>query len=114
MDKQTSHERGEIRDFITSSGFTACESSDVFEALGDLADFTLGERPDVVLLGVDSCDEDLPIVRQMAIASGGVPILALSPKASDRLPKIDDWYFRGDLAQVTNRLNKLIPASAAH
>jgi hypothetical protein len=111
MDKGASTEQRALRAWCESSNFSMCEATDIFDALCEISDFTLGDRPDVVVLGVDSCEDGLPLVRQMADVDGGhaITILALSPEASKRKSQAGDWYYRGDLAQVTTRLSSMMP-----
>jgi CheY-like chemotaxis protein len=102
MDKETSNDQAMIRQWFEESRFSTCEASNVFEALEHLSDFTIGSRPDVVLLDVDCCEDQLPIVREVS----DLPVVALSGKVNGTK---DDKYNHASFGQVVSRLNKLIP-----
>jgi DNA-binding response OmpR family regulator len=103
MDKESSSDQAMIRQWFEDSRFSTCESSNVFEALEQLSDFTIGSRPDVVLLDVDCCDDQLPIVREVS----DLPVMALSGKDAVRGRKPD--YSHASFGQVVSRLNELFP-----
>jgi len=102
MDKETSNDQAMIRQWFEESRFSTCEASNVFEALEHLSDFTIGSRPDVVLLDVDCCEDQLPIVREVS----DLPVVALSGKVNGTKA---DKYNHASFGQVVSRLNKLIP-----
>ena len=102
MDKETSNDQAMIRQWFEESRFSTCEASNVFEALEHLSDFTIGSRPHVVLLDVDCCEDQLPIVREVS----DLPVVALSGKVNGTKA---DKYNHASFGQVVSRLNKLIP-----
>jgi CheY-like chemotaxis protein len=102
MDKETSNDQAMIRQWFEDSRFSTCEASNVFEALEHLSDFTIGSRPHVVLLDVDCCEDQLPIVREVS----DLPVVALSGKVNGTKA---DKYNHASFGQVVSRLNKLIP-----
>lgn len=104
MDKDCKGERSEIRQWFEDSRFSTCEASNIFEALEQLSDFTLRNRPDVVLLDVDCCEDDLPIVQNVA----GLPTMAITWN-KEHMPKGKGQDFHSNMGQVAVHLNKLIP-----
>jgi DNA-binding response OmpR family regulator len=104
MDKETSDDQAMIRKWFEDSRFSTCESSNVFEALEELSDFTLGSRPDVVLLDVDSCEDDFAIVCQVS----NLPVMALEAKSAEDGRSTGEFY-HGSFGQVVSHLNELIP-----
>jgi CheY-like chemotaxis protein len=104
MDKETSGDQAMIRQWFEDSRFSTCEASNVFEALEQLSDFTIRTRPDVVLLDVDCCEDELPIVREVS----DLPVMALSGERSGKRTKPDKFH-PGSFGQVVSRLNELIP-----
>ena len=104
MDNDSTGGQSEIREWFEHSRFATCEASNIFEALEQLSDFTLRTRPDVVLLGVDSCEDDLPMVSNVA----GLPTMAISGKKHP-FSKGKGQYFHANLGQVATHLDKLIP-----
>ena len=107
MDKETSSDHSTIRQWFEDSRFSTFEASNVFEALEEISDFTIECRPDVVLVDVDSCEENLPVVRNMT-GVDGFPVLALSGQ-SQRTSSSTAKYFHGSLGQMASQLDKLIP-----
>jgi hypothetical protein len=95
LDKQASSERKEIRAWFESSRFSMSEATNVFEALEQLSDFTIETRPDVVLLNVDCCDEEMSMVENVS----EVPVVAFGTGR----------YFNVDMGRMATRLNELIP-----
>jgi DNA-binding response OmpR family regulator len=94
------------REWIENSRFQACDADNIFEALEGMSDFTVRNRPDVIVLDVESCCNDFQRVRNAfdTQAGGHVPILALSGK-----PVNSKDCFQGDLAAVASRLERIIP-----
>src|SRR5437773_2579178 len=110
MDKASSGERGTVRQWFENSRFSTFEAANVFEALDEISDFTIEACPDVVLVNVDSYDNDFSLMRDMA-GNGDLSIMALSSKASIA-NKEDPSCFRGSLDKVATHLDKLFPSSA--
>ena len=104
MDKESSGDQAMIRQWFEDSRFSTCESSNVFEALEELSDFTIRKRPDVVLLDVDCCEDELPLVREVS----DLPVMAVSGRTSDKAKSADKFYHT-NFGQVVSRLNELIP-----
>lgn len=107
MDKETSTDHSTIRRWFEDSRFLTLEASNVFEALEEISDFTIECRPDVVLVDVDSCEDNLPIVRTMA-GVDGLPVLAFSGRGK-RTAASTGNYFQASLGQMATQLDKLIP-----
>ena len=95
LDKQVSGERTEIREWFAHSRFLTCEATNLFEALEQLSDFTIETRPDVVLLNVDCCDDEMSMVENVS----EVPVVAFGT----------GHYFNSDMGKMVSRLNELIP-----
>src|SRR5512144_2977432 len=102
MDKETSGDQAMIRQWFEDSRFSTCEASNVFEALEQLSDFTIRRRPDVVLLDVDCCEDQLPLVREVS----DLPVMAVSGNTTGKAMKADKFYHT-NFGQVVSRLNKL-------
>ena len=102
MDKETAGEHSQIRRWFEDSRFSTCEASNVFEALEQLSDFTIQKRPDVVLIDVDCCEDELPLARNVA----GLPVMALSKSTMQK--KAGNFY-PANLGAVVSKLNQLIP-----
>jgi hypothetical protein len=76
-----------------------------------MGDFTTNCRPDVILLDVENCRADMPIIRGTfeAIHQSEVPMMAISDSSE---PSSDRGAFEGNLEAVVAHLNEMIPASA--
>ncbi|MFN6965053.1 MAG: hypothetical protein ACK4S4_14995 [Pyrinomonadaceae bacterium] len=97
----------QIRRWFENSRFTTLEADDVFQAIGELSDFTVESAPDVILLNVDCCDDDMPFVLEMVGSVGDeIPVIALTRPTG----KGDATYFAGDLSQAVSRLESMFPA----
>lgn len=102
IDSGLTAERRALAEWLENSPFSACNAVDIFDAINEIADFTVKERPDVIVLDTEACHENLSLLRSVFQTE----ILKLSqnrprPNARD--------CFEGDLAAVTDRLKKLIP-----
>lgn len=104
MDKDSSNDQAMIRQWFEDSRFATCEVSNVFDALEQLSDFTIKSRPDVVLLDVDSCEDELPLLREVS----DLPVMALSGKAASRNSSGAKSYY-GSFGQVVSQLDEMIP-----
>jgi hypothetical protein len=70
LEKQCPVDAQAVRDWCESSGFQACETDNIFEALEEMSDFTTRDRPDVILLDVESCDSEFPAIRNIFDSQG--------------------------------------------
>jgi len=109
IDKRTSTERSDVMDWLDNSRFSICDASNIFEALEGLSDFTIRERPDVVLLKVDSCENQASLMRDMS----GMEDLAVMALSSGGSMVATDGCFQGNLGQLATHLDKLIPDTDA-
>ena len=105
MDRRTSADRGDVMDWFDNSRFSTYQASNVFEALEELSDFTIEQRPDVVLVDVESCDGQVSLMRDMS----GMEDLAVMALSSGGSMVATDGCFRGNLGQLVTHLDKLIP-----
>jgi CheY-like chemotaxis protein len=99
-----------IKRWFQKSRFLTCEATDIFQALEDVSDFTMPQRPDVVLLEVKSMPEQFQVIRKMIQTPAGqseMPIFAFS-ESGKRINHKE--CFEGNLAELEARLNQMIPA----
>lgn len=102
-------DRENIHKWFEDSRFHVFDAVNIFDALEAMSDFTVRDQPDVVLLNVDCCDEDLPVIRSTyeAVTSHCAPeVMAVRKTDSRRLP---GKCYEGDLAHVAARLDRMIP-----
>jgi hypothetical protein len=98
-----------IKRWFEKSRFSTSEATDVFQALEEISDFTMSQRPDVILLEVESLTDGYQLVKTMTHAVAGPQepqIFAFSESG-----KIinDGECFEGNLAQLEAQLNRLLP-----
>lgn len=99
----------QVRSWFENSRFTTLEATSVFQAMGELADFTVADSPDIILLNVDCCDDDLPLVLEMVESvTEEVPVIAITrPKV-----KRPHAYYAGNLTQAVDQIESFIPSAA--
>ena len=112
LDGNTSADNKFVKRWFQKSRFFTCEATDIFQALEDISDFTMAQRPDVVLLEVRSMTDDFHVIKKVIRTPAGqteMPIFAFSENGS----VINDTEcFEGNLAQLEARLNRMIPAGS--
>jgi hypothetical protein len=102
-------ERENIQKFFQNSRFNVFDAVTIFDALEAISDFTVRCQPDVLLLNVDCCDSDLPLIRSTyeAITSQAAPEM-MALKTTGGRPSKGPLY-QGDLAHIAARLDRMIP-----
>jgi PleD family two-component response regulator len=99
----------EVDLWLAQSGYSIYEATNVFQALEQISDFTVGETPDVVFLHLDMKEAELKTLENMLLASEGdfhASVITYSSNESQRLTNHDTSGL-GDLAR---QLKRLIPA----
>ena len=91
IDKGLAADRHALAEWLSNSRFSSCDAVDIFDAIGEMADFTVQKRPDVIVLDCEPCSENIALVRSVCDSE----VLKLSKK--------------GDLSAVVERLDTLIP-----
>ncbi|MEP7213644.1 MAG: hypothetical protein ABI791_11230 [Acidobacteriota bacterium] len=109
LENGTSADGEFIRQWLSDSRFLTCEAFDAFEVLEEISDYTTRDRPDVVILNVDSADNDLHAIREIVKCGIDDPDPAIiSMTYSAGTPGADDFYAPNAM-QVAARLEKLLP-----
>jgi len=100
------------REWMANSRFNTTEAEDIFEALEEMGDFTMEHRPDVIVLDVENCRADLPIIKGTfeAINDVEVPIMAISDVNE---ASVERGAFEGNLEAVVAHLDEIIPETTA-
>jgi hypothetical protein len=100
--------QNQVDEWLAASRYSACEASDVFQALEQVSDFTQRDRPDVIFLHVDSIGSNHEFL-QMLVATApdepDIPIIdfAETPKSSA------DETFDKAIAGLACKLDEFIP-----
>src|SRR6185437_3949823 len=70
------------REWVEQSSYNSCEAHDIFEAIEEMADFTMGYRPEVIVLDADCCAEEAESVihtlEEIHLSDVPVPVVAVS------------------------------------
>ena len=111
LDGSPSADNKFIKRWFEKSRFLTCEATDIFDALEEISDFTMSQRPDVVLLEVASMPDDYQLIKRMTQTHDG-PNELLIFAFSEGGKIVDDCdCFEGNLAQLEAELNRMIPPS---
>jgi CheY-like chemotaxis protein len=116
MDREASGDRDTVREWFENSRFSTCEAADVFEALEEISDFTTATRPDVVLLDIESFEDEYQLIHdtiEPSRTADELPILALSSQIENVKSSASSCCFHGSLGEVAAHLDKLIPEPGA-
>ena len=105
--RMSSHD--EIDLWLAKSPYSTCEATNVFHALEEISDFTVGETPDVVFLHVDRVEAEREMLENMLRAANGdfhASVIAY-PGRETQKPTAND---PSGLVALANQLERLIPA----
>jgi hypothetical protein len=111
IEEGESTESQTAREWMENSRFHTTEAQDIFEALEEMGDFTTDSRPEVILLDVENCKADLPLVRGTfeSVNQNDVSIMAISATSE---PSFDRGAFEGNLEAVVAHLDEILPETA--
>ncbi len=65
------HNHDEVDAWLAKCPYSTCEATDVFQALEEISDFTVGASPDVVFLHVDMLQKEIEMLERMLDTSSG-------------------------------------------
>ena len=102
-----SHGCDQVDRWLEASRFKTSEVSDAFQALEQISDFTVRDRPDVIFLHVDSIADELAFMRNIVATAGNepdVPIIGISG---------DETTGSDSISSLALCLGQLIPPSNA-
>ncbi len=112
LDGKSATDNKLVKNWLRKSRFLTNETTDIFQALEEISDFTVRSRPDVVLLEVNSLKEEFSIIQKMMQSlSGKCEYLIFALTDSGKIIN-DKKCFEGNLAQVKVQLDKMIPKAA--
>ena len=99
-------DRENIQKWFHDSRFNVFDAVNIFDALEAVSDFTVRDHPDVVLLNVDCCDDDLPMIRSAyeAVSQSSPEVMAVKKTRTET-----GSFYQGDLAHVAAKLDRMIP-----
>ena len=99
--RRSSHD--EVDEWLAGSQYSTCEALNVFQALEEISDFTVGSSPDVVFLHVDRLQTELEVLKNMLDACAGdvhASVIAFADRGA--LPE-------SNVSFLAQQLEKLIP-----
>ena len=113
LENGTSRDGQVVRQWLSDSRFMTCEAYDPFEVLEEMSDFTMRDRPDVIILNVDPSQDSAQSLRDIVrcCADGQDP--AIISMTNDLSERGDDNFYAPDMSQVAARLEKLLPNQRA-
>lgn len=91
IDRGLVADRNALAEWLSNSRFSSCDAVDIFEAIEEIADFTVRKCPDVIVLNYEPGSQNMDLVRSVF----GSEVIKFSNK--------------GDLSAVVERLDTLIP-----
>jgi hypothetical protein len=107
------YDRVPEKELLKQSRFRTWEAMNVFDALEGMTDFTLKNRPDVVVLNVGSMLMDFELVLGLLLNGTAneseFPIFVLSGER--RMIRNDD-VFEGEFTEIMAQLEELIPQTS--
>jgi hypothetical protein len=109
LDGSPSADNKFIKRWFQKSRFLTCEATDIFEALEEISDFTMSQRPDVVLLEVASLTDDFQVIKRMTQTHPGPSELLIFAFSEGGKVVNDCDCFEGNLAQLEAKLDTMIP-----
>lgn len=98
-----------VRRWLKGSRFNTCEAENIFEAMEIISDFTDRQRPDVVLLAVDSPADEFAAFRSFVQSGPEDCEHAIFTLCDDGETVSSSDCFEGNLAEFATRLEGLIP-----
>jgi hypothetical protein len=99
----------EVDLWLAESRYSIFEATNVFQALEQISDFTVGEAPDVVFLHVDRMDAELEMLENILLASAAdfhASVITYSGNDTQRRTNHDT----SGLGALARQLELLIPA----
>ncbi|MBV9240521.1 MAG: hypothetical protein JO314_00805 [Acidobacteria bacterium] len=88
VEREDSADGDAAREWVEQSSYNSCEAHDVFEAIEEMADFTMEFRPEVIVLDADCCEDEAESVmhtlEEIHLSDAAVPVLAISESSIHR------------------------------
>jgi len=110
LEKKAIVDHNLLKQWLEVNGFLAWNAEDVFDALEELADFTVRSRPDVILLEVGSLADDFRMIRSIVNDEPeGKSTQAIFALSDGRKSVNHSECYEGDLNQLKARLDRIIP-----
>jgi hypothetical protein len=110
LDGSPSADNKFIKRWFEKSRFLTFEAGDIFDALEEISDFTMTQRPDVVLLEVPSMRHDYQFIKKMTHSEMGLSEMLIFAFSEGGKIVDDCDCFEGNLAQLEAELNRMIPS----
>lgn len=102
-----------VRRWLENSRFNTCEAENIFEALELITDFTDRQRPDVVLLEVESPASEFAAFHRLVDSGPDDCEHAIFALREDGETGDDSDCCHGSFAELASRLEGLIPQNMA-
>lgn len=106
--KERAAERRFVKNWLEENNYLTRETTEVFDALEEIMDFTVSRCPDVVLLTVDSPAKNFAAVAEtirIYTNSSRISVVTLTGKISNQKN-----YFAQQFSETGTNLSGLLPA----
>ena len=98
----------EVDRWLAESRYSTCETTNVFQALEEISDFTVSETPDVVYLHADKFEAELAMLENMLTMSSG-DLNASVIAFSDQEAQLRSDHNDSGVGALARQLERLIP-----
>ena len=112
--KSTPGDLATVKKWLKGSRFETCEAGDIFQAIEKLSDFTVRERPEVVLLELETLADVTLLTGLLQDTKNDVdfPVFTYSGSAISSKP-IELGRIDGSIAELSAHLEEVIPQHTA-
>ena len=94
--------------WLAESRYSAFEAADPFQALEQISDFTLRDRPDIIFLHADSVSDDFDFMRSLVTTSADEPDVPIIDFADGADAKCAE-EFQKAIEGLACKLDEFIP-----
>lgn len=101
-------EQDSIDEWLAASRYSACEASDVFQALEQVSDFTQRDRPDVIFLHVDSIGSNHEFLQMLVATAADEPDIPIIDFAETPKSNAGETFDKA-IAGLACKLDEFIP-----
>ena len=116
LDGSTEGHATSIKQWFENSRYLTWEAADIFDAIEEISDFTVQNRPDVVLIETSSRNKDKHFIRTLVESLPGDAHMPVIDFPEFGHSANGDTTLEKSLARLDIRLDQLIPmqSAAAH
>ncbi len=113
LDGSTAGDTSSIKLWFENSRYLTWEAADIFDAIEEISDFTVQNRPDVVLIETSSRYKDTHFIRTLVESLPGDAHMPVIDFPEFGHSADGDASLEKSLARLDSRLDQLIPSQSA-